>query len=111
MTWVIEYYSEHVRSAVDGWPPGIRAFYARITERMKIHGPNLGMPMTRFLGGELFEIRATGREGIGRAFFCTVKERRIVILHAFIKKTNKTPLHELETGRKRLLEVKHENTR
>ncbi len=36
---------------------------------MKIHGPNLGMPMTRFLGGELFEIRAAGGEGIGRAFF------------------------------------------
>lgn len=111
MTWTIEYYSEKVRSAVDDWPPGIRAFYARITERMKIHSPNLGMPMTRSLGEGLFEIQAIGREGIGRAFFCTVKGRRIVILHVFIKKTDKTPLHELETCRKRLLEVHHENTR
>ncbi len=39
------------------------------------------------------------------------KEQRIVILHAFIKKTDKTPLYELETARKRLLEVHHENTR
>jgi phage-related protein len=111
MTWSIEYYSEKVRSAIDEWPLGIRAFYARITERMKIHGPNLGMPMTRSLGEGLFEIRAIGREGIGRAFFCTFKGRRIIILHVFIKKTDKTPLHELETGRKRLLEVQHENTR
>lgn len=111
MQWAIEYYSEKVRLAVDGWPLGVRAFYTRITERMKIDGPNLGMPLTRSLGDGLFEIRAIGKEGIGRACFCTIKGRRIVVLHAFIKKTDKIPLHELETGRKRLLEVQNENTR
>lgn len=111
MMWAIEYYSEKVRFAVDGWPVGIRAFYARITERMKALGPNLGMPFTRSLGDGLLEIRAIGKEGIGRAFFCTIKEQKIVILHAFIKKTDKTPLYELKTARKRLLEVHHENTR
>lgn len=49
LTWTIEYYSEKVRSAIDDWPLGIRAVYARITWRMKIHGFNLGMPMTRSL--------------------------------------------------------------
>lgn len=111
MQWAIEYYSEKVRLNVDDWPLGVRAFYTRITERMKIAGPNLGMPLTRSLGDGLFEIRAIGKEGIGRAFFCTIKGRRIVILHAFIKKTDKIPLNELETGRKRLLEVQNENTR
>ena len=110
MTWTIEYYSEKVRLAVDDWPRGIRAYYARLTERMKTDGPNLGLPATRSMGGGLFEIRAIGREGTGRAFFCTVKERRIIILHAFIKKTDKTPAQELETGRKRLLEIQYENT-
>jgi hypothetical protein len=62
MQWKIEYYSEKVQLTVDAWPVGIRAFYARITERMKIYGPNLGMPMTRSLGNGLFEIRAIGRE-------------------------------------------------
>jgi phage-related protein len=51
---------------------GIRAFYARITERMCTFGPNLGMPFTDSLGQGLFEIRAWGKEGIGRAFFCTL---------------------------------------
>jgi phage-related protein len=46
--------------------------YARITERMKAFGPNLGMPYTRPMGEGLFEIRAKGKEGIGRAFFCTI---------------------------------------
>jgi hypothetical protein len=68
ITWMIEYYSEKVRSAVDDWPLGIRAFYARITERMKIHGPNLGMPMTRSLGEGLFEIRAIGGEELDEPF-------------------------------------------
>lgn len=109
MEWTIEYYSESVRLEVDEWPAGIRAYYARITERMKIHGPNIKMPFTRSLENKLFEIRAIGHEGIGRAFFCTVKGRRIIILHAFIKKSDKIPLHVLKMVRKRLLEVHNEN--
>ena len=76
---------------------------------MQTFGPNLGMPLTRSLGEGLFEIRAIGREGIGRAIFCMVKGQRIIILHAFIKKTEKTPKKEVETARKRLREVLHEN--
>lgn len=108
MAWTIEYYSEKVRLAVDAWPVGIRAFYARTVDRMKIYGPDLRMPFTRALKDGLFEIRAIGKEGIGRAFYCTVKSKRIIVLHAFIKKTDKTPLRELETARRRLGEVQHE---
>ena len=54
---------------IDSWPVSIRAVYARITERIVVFGPNLGMPFTRSMGDGLFEIRAKGREGIGRAFF------------------------------------------
>lgn len=111
MTWTIEYYSERVRLTVDDWPVGIRAFYAKTIDQIKIHGPNLGMPLTRSTGEGLFEIRAIGKEGIGRAFFCTVKGRKVFILHAFIKKTDKTPQRDLATARKRLREVYHENTR
>ncbi len=58
------------------------------------------------MGGGLFEVRAKGREGIGRAFYCTVTGQRILILHAFIKKSEQTPARELETARARLKEVK-----
>lgn len=71
-------------------------------------GPNLGMPYTRAFGGGLFKIRAKGAEGIGRAFFCCMVERRIVILHGFIKKTQATPPKELEIARKRLKEINHD---
>lgn len=68
-------------------------------------GPNLGLPFTDSLGQGLFEIRARGKEGIGRAFFCTVVERKILVLHAYIKKSQKIPARELEVARKRLAEV------
>jgi phage-related protein len=68
-------------------------------------GPNLGMPFPDSLGQGLFEIRAPGKEGIGRAFFCTLVERKILILHAYIKKSQKTPIRELEFARKRQAEV------
>jgi phage-related protein len=57
------------------------------------------------MGKGLFEIRVKGKEGIGRAFFCTIVDRRIVILHAFIKKSQKTPKKELEIARRRLRDV------
>ena len=107
---MIRYYSERVQRTIDRWPIGIRAVYARITERMMVFGPNLGMPLTRSMGDGLFEIRAKGREGIGRAFYCTVVDDELVILHAFIKKSDKTPRKELDIARRRLKEILDENT-
>jgi phage-related protein len=54
----------------------------------------------------LFEIRLKGREGIARVFYCTVVNQRIVMLHQFIKKTDKTPLKELNIARQRLKDIK-----
>ncbi len=65
MEWQITYYSESVYKNIENWPVGIRAFYAKVTERIKVY---LGMPFTRPMGQGLFEIRAKGKEGIGRAF-------------------------------------------
>jgi phage-related protein len=108
MPWAIQYYSETVRQDIAAWPVGIRAMYARITERMQVFGPHLGMPFTRPLGDELFKVRARGKEGIGRAVFCPATGQTIVILHAFIKKTQKTPQRDLELARRRLREVRRD---
>ena len=56
-------------------------------------------------GAWAFRNSTRGKEGIGRAFFCTLVERKILILHAYIKKSQKTPARELEVARKRLAEV------
>ena len=109
MGWQITYYSESVYKNIENWPVGIRAFYARVTECIKVYGPNLGMPFTRPMGKGLFEIRVKGKEGIGRAFFCTAVGNKIIVLHTFIKNPQKTPQKELKIARKRLKEVHSED--
>ena len=105
-TWTLSFYNAKVAAAVEAWPAGIRASFLRIADVMVEHGPDLGMPHTRAMGAGLFEVRAKGREGIGRAFYCTAVGRRIVILHAIIKKTEKTPPRDLDIARERQKEVK-----
>jgi phage-related protein len=107
MNFTLEFFDEGVQQAVLSWPAGINASFTRITLRMVEHGANLGLPYTKAMGGGLFEIRAKGQEGIGRAFFCTLVGQRIVILHGFIKKTDKTPKHELDIAKQRMKEIKH----
>jgi phage-related protein len=74
---------------------------------MEVYGPDLGMPHTRAMGEGLFELRLKAAEGIARVFYCTMVGKKIVILHQFIKKTDKTPSKELEIARRRLKEVKN----
>ena len=88
------------------FPAGILANLLHILEMIEEFGPALGAPYTASIGSGLFEIRARGKEGIGRSLFCTVKDREIVILHSFIKKTQKIPKKELEMARKRLKELR-----
>jgi len=105
MLYTIAYYNARVQAGIEAWPASINASYVRIAEQMVASGPNLGLPYTRSFGDGLFEIRAKGEEGIGRAFFCSLVGQRIVILHGFIKKSQQTPQKELKLARKRLKEV------
>jgi phage-related protein len=63
------------------------------------------MPHTRAMGEGLFELRVKAAEGIARMFYCTMIGKRIVVLHQFIKKTDKTPPKELAIARRRLKEI------
>lgn len=55
----------------------------------------------------MFELRPHGRSGIGRAMYCFLLGRRVVVVHAFIKKTQQTPDKELKIARKRVKELQH----
>jgi phage-related protein len=110
MVWEIRYHDEKLQSEVLALPAGILARYLHCTDRMLEFGPDLGMPHTRAMSGGLFELRLKSREGIGRVFFCTLVGRKIVMLHQFVKKTDKTPPKELATARKRMKEWKDADT-
>jgi phage-related protein len=105
MKWNISYYDKTKQDILD-WPKKILAKYIKTTDLIEEFGPNLGMPFTKPFGNGLFEIRAKGQEGIGRAFFCSVLNNEVVILHGFIKKTDQTPKQDLDIAKKRLREVK-----
>jgi len=105
MAFAIEYFHPRVLAAIEAWPVQTLADYARLVELLAEHGPNLRMPHSRAFGGGLFELRARGSGGIGRAFYCFLAERRVVILHAFVKKSRETPDREIRIARKRMKEM------
>jgi phage-related protein len=65
-------------------------------------GPNLGEPHTKAFGNSMFELRLKGAEGIARVFYCTLVGKRIVMLHSFVKKSERTPLRERENSRSQI---------
>jgi len=65
----------------------------------------VGMPVCRSLGKGLYEIRSEISHGrIARVIFC-VADEQMVLLHGFIKKTQKTPKPDLDLALKRKKEV------
>jgi phage-related protein len=105
--WAIVYYNDALQEEILDMPAGFLGRYLRYADRMEIYGPDLGMPHTRAMGNGLFELRLRAPEGIARIFYCTLIGRKIMVLHQFIKKTDKTPLKELNTAQRRMKEVKH----
>jgi phage-related protein len=71
----------------------------------------MGMPHTRAMGEGLFELRLKAAEGIARVFYCTIVGKKIVVLHQYIKKTDKTPSREVIIARRRMKEVKDAHTK
>ena len=105
MAWSVTFFNDRVEADIRALPAGFVARFIRYAERMELFGPDLGMPHTRSMGGGLFELRIKAAEGIARVFYCTVIDRRVVFLHSFVKKAEKTPPKELEVARRRMKEV------
>ena len=106
MNYTIRYYSSDVLEQIFNLPISLQARYIALTQRMIEYGPHLGLPHTDSFGGGLFELRLKGAEGIARVFFCTLVEREIVMLHSFIKKSQKTPDRELKLAKLRMKGLK-----
>ncbi len=109
MAWVIEFFDEKVEAETLALPSKILAKMLHIFELMEIAGAQLGEPYTKSLGNGLFEVRAKAQEGIGRSIYCYQKGQKIIILHSFVKKEQKTPKRDLEIALKRKKEVDNEN--
>ncbi len=111
MTYTILYYSERLQEEILDLPKTLLARYLSLTDRMAHAGANLGAPHTEAFGSGLFELRLKGAEGIARIFYCTLIGRKIVMLHSFIKKSQKTPPRERQIAEVRMKEIKDAHTR
>ena len=107
MDCTITHYSESVQEQILDLPDTLAARYVVLTRRLVAIGPNFGEPHTKAFGDGLFELRLKGDEGIARVLFCTQIGKRIVVLHSFIKKSDRTLRRELDVALTRLKEMKH----
>jgi phage-related protein len=94
------------KKELDALATDVRQRFLRIAELIEQHGPAaVREPYVKHLDGKLWEMRMKGRDGIARAIYVTAKGERVVVLHAFVKKTQKTPQRALEIARERAKEV------
>ena len=106
MNWRVEYLSRSVQDEVESWPVDMQAKLYRIIELTQDFGLHkVREPYIKHLQGKLWEMRVKGRDGIARAIYVTAHERRVVIVHAFHKKTQKTPKQAIRLALDRLKEL------
>ncbi len=107
MNWTVETLSETVNKELESLPLDMRARFSRVVEFIETFGLNhVGSPHVKHLEGSLWEIRLTGKSGISRALYVTVKKRRVVVVRVFIKKTQKTPRREIRLALERAKEIR-----
>jgi phage-related protein len=107
MPWTVETLNETVDAELAALPADMRARLTRIAELIEAVGlPSVKEPHVRHIRGPIWEIRLKGKAGIARALYITAREQRVVILRAFVKKTEKTPASEIELALQRAKELK-----
>ena len=107
MAWTVETLNETVDAELAELPADMRARLVRISELIQSVGlPYVKEPHVRHVRGQLWEIRLKGKAGIARALYVTARAQRVVILRAFIKKTEKTPTGEIDLALQRAKELK-----
>jgi phage-related protein len=78
----------------------------RIGELIQAHGiERMREPHVKHIEARLWEIRLTGRDGIARALYVTASGKRVVIVRAFAKRTQKTPRSEIKLALERAKEI------
>jgi phage-related protein len=106
MLWTVETF-ENVDSEIEALPLRLRARLIRLLEMVESLGlESLREPHVKHIEGKLWELRAKSPEGIARGIYVAMEGRRVIVLHVFVKKSQKTPSRALETARKRLAQVK-----
>ncbi len=107
MSWEVEFYKdrlgrEPVPEFLNDLPSGTRAKVVKLIALLSEQGVLLKEPYTRQIRGKLRELRVHDHLGHVRVFYFTFTGRRFILLHGFLKKTDKTPVREIEIAEKRM---------
>ncbi|MGA3101471.1 MAG: type II toxin-antitoxin system RelE/ParE family toxin [Terracidiphilus sp.] len=106
MPWAVGFLDEETKAALDAFPLDIRASFQRIVELIQANGlERVREPYLKRLEGPLWEMRLKGKIGIVRAVYVSATGMRIVVVHVFAKKTQKTPRKEIVKALKKAKEV------
>jgi phage-related protein len=107
MNWKVEILNETVEQEIDALPEDMQAKLLRIVDMIGAMGlERMREPYVKHLEKNLWEMRMTGRDGISRVIYVTATGKRVVIVRAFVKKTQKTPRSEIIMALKRAEDVK-----
>ena len=87
---------------VDSLPIEVQAKILRFIDLLADYGVLLREPYTRQIKGKLRELRVTVRLGEVRILYFAFTNKRLILLHGFVKKTKKTPVREIEIAERRL---------
>lgn len=106
MSWTVSILGPAVEREIESLPQDMQAKLLRIILMIETHGlDRMREPYVKHLTKALWEMRMTGRDGISRAIYVTATGKRVVIVRAFVKKTQKTPRAEIELALKRAEEL------
>lgn len=106
MAWQVETLNAVVDDEIGALPNDMQAAFLRLSERIEAVGlERLREPHVRHLRGKLWEMRFSGRGGIGRAIYVTAIGRRVIVVHAFVKKSQQTPKTAMELAERRAKEI------
>ena len=105
MTWTVETVSG-VDAEIEALPVKLRARLVRLLEAVENVGLEaLGRPHVKHLDGKLWELRVRAEGVIARGIYVMAAKRRVVVLHVFAKKSQKTPQRALATAKQRMKQV------
>ncbi len=109
MDWTIEYYrdekgKEPVADFIDSLAIDTQAKVFRLIDLLEEYGVLLKEPYTRQVRDKIRELRIKDTQGAIRVLYFTYTGRRFILLHGFIKKTEKTLEKEIEIAEKRIKE-------
>ena len=104
--WSVEFIDDSALSEYLALPEDMQVKFSRIANMIESFGlAKIHEPYVKHIEGKLWEMRLIGKDGIARSLYVTASGKRVVVLRTFIKKSQKTPRHEIDYALKRAKEL------